>query len=664
MTSTSDKAQARVVVIGAGVGGISFGIALRQKFLGFENFTIYEKESEVAGTWHVNTYPGCSSDIYIHFFSASTDLYPDWEYSHGFQPQIEKYWKSLHRKYDLYSHTEFNTLVTSAEWDPSRKLYHIVTKNLLTGEEKKDSAEVLISALGVLEVVKIPKFVGIEGFKGKTFHSGRWNPDVDLRGKKVAVVGNGASATQFVPVISEDPSTQIVNFIRTPNWFLPPIRSRYHGIEKWLFRYLPFWMRINRFQLFLRSELFYALIFGSPALRKFSTWLAKIYIQWTAPKEYVGKLLPDYTIGCKRVIFDTDYLTCLHRPNVTINFDGIDSLYDEGIITKKGEKIPFDVIIFSTGFETDDYPLYVRGTKETVKQYYDHEGGPKAYLGTTVPGFPNFFLLSGPNTVTGHTSVIYTEECQINYILSLIQPIFEKRISSIDVKPQATDAYNEKIHKRLAKSVFVQCVSWYRKGGTGKVTSIFPGTSTLFWWWLRKVKWDDYQSDEGSKEEWERWVRREKRQRLRRCVKLLAVVLFAAGVRLVCQKRSLLVDRWDASAFLASSKATINEVLAMYNNKLYLFMSCQTVEINDAVFCSQHTKEVCEDCSYDGREENDGFFGFDFIDREALEAPAVTMNKDGQYQCKKHASTACNQCFGWKKQITRARTAAKKAGKK
>ncbi|KAK7458842.1 hypothetical protein VKT23_009851 [Stygiomarasmius scandens] len=546
------------------VGGISFGIALRRQFPGFENFKIYEKESEVAGTWHVNTYPGCSSDIYIHFFSASTDLYPEWEYSHGFQPQIESYWKSLHKKYDLYSHTEFNTLVTSAEWDPTESVYHIVTKNLLTGEEKKDTANILISALGVLEVVKIPQFRGIETFKGQTFHSGRWDHSVDLRGKRVAVVGNGASATQFVPVISEDPSTKVVNFIRTPNWFLPPIRSRYHAIEKFLFRYLPFWMRINRFLLFLRSELFYALIFGSPLLRKLSTRLAKFYIRHTAPKEYADKLMPDYTIGCKRVIFDTNYLACLHRPNVEINFDGIDSIYEEGFVTKKGEKIPFDVIIFSTGFETDDYPLYVRGTKETVKEYYNHEGGPKAYLGTTVPGFPNFFLISGPNTVTGHTSVIYTEECQIGYILSLVRPIFEKRVSSVQVTREATDAYNEKIHARLARSVFVACVSWYRRGGTGKVTSIFPGASTLFWWWLRTVNWDHCGSDEGSREEWAKWVRQQKRQHIKTAVlRTLAFVLVILGFGLALKKKSLLGE-----AFKRARMETLKKLYLVLTAKL------------------------------------------------------------------------------------------------
>ncbi|KAF5360199.1 hypothetical protein D9758_011372 [Tetrapyrgos nigripes] len=501
----------RIVVIGAGVGGISFGIALRRRFPGFENFTIYEKCSEVSGTWRDNTYPGCGSDVAIHFFSASTDLYPDWDYTHGLQPQIKGYWENLHRKYDLYSHTKFNTAVVSAEWDSAKEAYHIVVKDLITGEETMTTAEILISALGPFPNTITPDFKGIETFKGETFHSGAWDHNVDLRNKRVGVVGNGASATQFVPVISEDPSTKVVNFVRTPNWFLPPARAPYSWYHKVLFKYVPFWMKINRLKLFLGTDFFYALVFGSPYLRKMSTALARNYIEMTAPKELLDKLVPTYTLGCKRVIFDTNYLACLHRPNVDITFDGIDSIYEGGIVTKKGEKIPFDVLIFATGFltaVTDEFPLHIRGTKKTVREYYHHEGGPKAYLGTTVPGFPNLFLLTGPNTVTGHTSVIYTEEVQINYMFQLIEPILRKQISSVDVIPSATDAYNKKIHARLEKSVFVDCVSWYRKDRDGKVSSIFPGSATLFWWWLRKVNWDHYTVDSASKGRWERQLRR------------------------------------------------------------------------------------------------------------------------------------------------------------
>ncbi|THU85879.1 FAD/NAD(P)-binding domain-containing protein [Dendrothele bispora CBS 962.96] len=523
--SQSQNGTPRIVVIGAGVGGISFGIALRRRFPGFENFTIYEKAADVGGTWRDNTYPGCSSDVPIHFFSASTDPSPDWDYTHGFQPQIQKYWIDLHKKYDLYNHTQFNALVVSAEWDPTKQAYDIVTKDLLTRKETKSTAEIVVSALGVLEITKIPEFDGIETFKGEMFHSGAWDHSVSLKGKRVGVVGNGASATQFVPVISEDSTTTVVDFCRTPNWFLPPIRTPYSGFQKWLFRHLPLWMKLHRLRFFLTSEVFYALVFGSPLLRRLYSPMARKYIEKNAPKEYVDKLIPTYTMGCKRVIFDTDFLAALHRPNVDITFDGIESIYEGGIVTKKGERKPFDVLIFATGFVTDDFPLYVRGTKETVREYYAHEGGPKAYLGTTVPGFPNFFLISGPNTVTGHTSVIYTEEVQINYIMQVIRPILQKRIGSVDVRGEATDRYNEKIHERLERSVFVDCVSWYRKGRDGKVSSVFPGAGTLFWWWLRKVDWRHYEVDRESKERWEKELgRRRFWSVVRRLVVLSAVV--------------------------------------------------------------------------------------------------------------------------------------------
>ncbi|KAK7434767.1 hypothetical protein VKT23_020045 [Stygiomarasmius scandens] len=330
----------RIVVIGAGVGGVSFGIALRRRFPGFENFTIYEKEHDVGGTWRDNTYPGCSSDIPIHFFSASTDPYPDWDYTHGFQPQIEAYWQSLCIKYDLYSHMEFNTLVISAEWDSAIQAYEVVTKNLKTGKEEKSIAQVVVSALGVLEITRIPEFDGIERFRGRMFHSGAWDHTVDskLSGKRVGVVGNGASATQFVPVISEDPTVKVVEFCRTPNWFLPPIRTPYSDFEKALFRYVPLWMKLHRLRFYLTTEIFYALIFGSPFLRWLYTKVARMYIEQNAPKEYVEQLVPRYTMGCKRVIFDTNWLASLHKPNMKITFDGVGSIYEEGIITKKEKR--------------------------------------------------------------------------------------------------------------------------------------------------------------------------------------------------------------------------------------------------------------------------------------------------------------------------------------
>ncbi|KAL0565023.1 hypothetical protein V5O48_017008 [Marasmius crinis-equi] len=538
--------QPRIVIVGAGVGGIAFAVNLRKKFPGFENFVIYEKANELGGTWRSNTYPGCSSDVPSHFFSLSTDLNPDWDYTHARQSQFLGYWRSVASKYDLYPHMVFNTMVTSATWNPATSKYRVTTRPVKddisqvreSGEEalekvaedmqgeSVDEADIFISALGILEVVRYPNIPGIDTFKGSIFHSGAWDHTVDLQGKRVAVIGNGASATQFVPVISQDPLVQVTNLCRTPNWVLPPIRAEYSPFKKFLFRNVPLVMRLLRFYYWLNTDVFYMLVFGSPLLRSLTRMTLKKYIMDTAPKKYHDKLIPPYTLGCKRVIFDTDYLKCLHRPNVDMNWDGIQSITDDGIITQKGEKLPFDVLIFATGFVADDYPLNVKGARETVKEYYDKNGGPTAYMGTTLPGFPNFFMIAGPNTTTGHTSVIFTEECQIDYMLQLIKPVIHGDVKAVEVTDRATNRYNDKIQNRLRKSVFVDCVSWYRKGSDGKVTSIFPGMASLFWWWFRRVNWNDYRV---SADDPNRWERKRRWQAMKRALKNTILMLLVAG---------------------------------------------------------------------------------------------------------------------------------------
>ncbi|KAF7360618.1 hypothetical protein MVEN_00793500 [Mycena venus] len=504
----------KVVVIGAGIGGMSFGIALRRQ-LGFDDFTIYDKGSDVGGTWRDNVYPGATSDVATHFYSASTDLNPDWSATHTPQAEMYEYWRKLARKYDLYPRMVFNCAVVSAEWKAEEQLYHIVTQDIRTGAQSSTTAKILISALGLLDVPRYPNIAGLTSFQGAMFHSARWDTGVDLQGKRVAVIGNGASAIQFVPLITEDPTVQVTEFCRTANWFKPPTRSNYSSFSKWTFRYVPFVMRAYRLYLYLKSETTYLNIFANPANREKTTVLLTNYIKKTAPKEYHEHLVPDYTLGCKRMLLDTNFLKSLHRPNLTLNWDGIQSIFEEGIVTKNGEKLSFDVIIFGTGFTADKYPLRVVGdTGKTVQEYYDSQSGPKAYLGTTVPGFPNFFIIAGPNLATGHTSAILTEElqerfAQINYILKFVKPILKGLVASFDVTPRATDAYNELIQARLARSVWVQCVSWYRAGGEGKVSSIFPGPMFLYAWWMHAVRWEDYKVNPTSAN-WERKIWREK----------------------------------------------------------------------------------------------------------------------------------------------------------
>ncbi|KAF9442531.1 FAD/NAD(P)-binding domain-containing protein [Macrolepiota fuliginosa MF-IS2] len=546
MQDTQSLPPPRVVIIGAGTGGLSLAIKLKQQ-LGYDNFTIFEKGHDVGGTWRDNTYPGCSSDISMVMYSLSTEKH-DWSHSHGTSPSILSYWKDLTTKYNLYPRIQLNTAVTSVTWDDAMKIHRISLENVKTGEKWVSEAEVVVSAIGVLEVPRFAQIQGRENFKGETWHSARWPSDGGerLRGKKVAVIGNGASATQFVPCITEDPAVQVTEFCRTPNFFLPPVRIEYSATRRWIYRNIPFVQRFWRWLMYLRHELFYLLIFGSGIMRYLSTKIATYYIKYVAPKEYHEQLVPKYTMGCKRVIFDTNFLEALHRPNLDLNWDGVDRIIEDGIITQKGEKISFDIIIFATGYAADKFPLKVHGIRGSIQDYFVENNGPQAYLGTTFPGFPNFFTILGPNTATGHTSVIFTNETQADYIIQLITPILTRHVATIEVKPEATEEYNEKIQKRLAGSVFVNCQSWYRVGGTGKITNIFPGATTLFWLWLRKPKWGDY-TGLGLEE----WLQRRQKNKMwnvvRWCVTLLLLLGAAAAVGVVLQRNGALprwLERW------------------------------------------------------------------------------------------------------------------------
>ncbi|KAF9004036.1 hypothetical protein BDQ17DRAFT_472624 [Cyathus striatus] len=493
-------------------------------FSGLFNFTIYEKAGDIGGTWRDNVYPGCSSDVAMYFYSLSTDLKPQWSSSFGYQPEILAYLKELADKYSLTSHIVVNCRVVSAVWDHSSQLYRITTEDLPLGKRRVRTAQIVVSAIGVLEIPKLPDIPGITKFQGPIFHSARWNTSIDLRGKRVAVIGNGASATQFVPAISELPGIKVTQFCRTPNWYLPPVHLPISSWMRWIFERSAFAMRVYRFCLYLRTEMSYILVFGNEVLRQFATKWVRNYMARLAPKRYHDRIFPTYPLGCKRVLFDTGYMPALHRPSLELNFDGISSIDESAIITVKGERLPFDTIITGTGFVVHKYPIEIRGkTGLSVQEYYDSAGGPTAYLGTSIPGFPNFYMISGPNTVTGHISLLFIEEIQkINYIIQMIKPVLEGKVSSFEVTTHACESYNEKIQAKLSRSVFIHCVSWYRLGGTGRVTSMFPGPGMLFWWWLRRPRWEHYTTIGATK----KWIKESRPRTFEWLASAFAVIAF------------------------------------------------------------------------------------------------------------------------------------------
>ncbi|KAH7913943.1 hypothetical protein BJ138DRAFT_1001148 [Hygrophoropsis aurantiaca] len=529
--------QPKVVIIGAGVGGLSFATSLKRK-LGFVNFTIYEKASEVGGCWRANTYPGCSSDVQIHWYSLSSDLNPHWNKSHGLQPEILEYWIHLSKKYILYPHIAFNTKVISVEWSEKDQHYDIITEDVVSGQRSFDSANIVISAIGVLENPHIPRDIpGFDCFKGTYFHSARWPGGLDLRHKRVAVIGNASSGAQFVPSISEDPTVEVVNFIRTPTWFNTRPHIPYTDTQKWIFANVPFAMRLHRAWIMFQFE--YPLLrpLSEDGKQKRIESFTK-YLLESTPSKYHDKIIPTHPPGCKRTVANSGFLASLSRPNLTLNFDGISQITEDGIITKTGENLQFDVIIYATGFKGDTYPLPVRGLNgTTIQGYYESHGGPTGYLGTTIPDFPNYYLLAGPNTGTP-TSTLFIEEVQIAYAMQLVKPVLDGLASSFSVTHAATDAYNAQLQARLSRSVHVQCYSWARTGGTGKAFNPFPWAITIWWWRLRRPIWEHYHAVGAD-----RWVKQRRFERGFRFFKM-AILVFAVlarwklgspSVRMVCE---------------------------------------------------------------------------------------------------------------------------------
>ncbi|KAF8709022.1 hypothetical protein RHS03_03348, partial [Rhizoctonia solani] len=384
--------------------------------------------------------------VFIRPQSLSSEPNPDWSRSFAPREEIYQYWKGLVNKHSIEPHIKFNTEFVSAAWNEKDKSYTMRLRDVKTHQVKEVRAKIVISAVGYFNHPRWPDVPGRETFEGDLLHAQMWDHSVPLSGKRVALIGNGCSGAQILPVISEDSSTKVTNFCRTPSWFVP--------------RYM--------------TE----------------------YIKSVAPAQYHQYLIPNYEVGCKRVVWDPGYLKSLHRPNVEMEWDPIAKILPDGIETVSGRKHQFDVIAFATGFDISQSLVFdLTGTNgQRLQEYYDREGGPTGYLGTTIPGFPNWFTVLGPNTVTGHSSVIFAEELQMDYIIQLLRPILAGDVKGLMPRADSTRAWNKWAQSKLGNHVWSNCVSWYRVDGkNGKNFTIWPGGNLHMWWSLRKPDWKDFE---------------------------------------------------------------------------------------------------------------------------------------------------------------------------
>src|SRR5690554_783641 len=477
-----------VIIVGAGFGGLCMAIKLRNA--GIENFLILEKGAEVGGTWRDNNYPGCACDVQSHMYSYSFAPKSDWSKRYAPWDEIQQYILDTTEQYGLRPFIRFGQEVNAAHFDKDRGEWTIGTGN---GESYRCKHFVLAS--GPLHVPAIPKIRGLDKFKGKLFHSARWDHDYDLTGKNVVSIGTGGSAIQYVPEIAPKVG-QLYVFQRTPAWVIPRDERRYLGIEKKLFEQLPLLRKLHRARLYWTNEARVWPVFN-PMLARTLQQLPKAFIRLQVKDpEIARKLTPDYTIGCKRVLISNKYYPAFNRPNVELVTEGIQEIREHSIVTRDGVERPADCIILGTGFVVDpriymkDFP--VTGLPGHVLQK-DWKDGPESYLGVTTSGYPNLYQLVGPNSGLGHNSIIFMIEAQSDYIVQCIQTLRSKGADYLNLKPEVQRKFNQDVQKAVQGTVWTTgCTSWYQQED-GKNVAIWPWSTWKFWLRTRKVNEAEYQ---------------------------------------------------------------------------------------------------------------------------------------------------------------------------
>jgi cation diffusion facilitator CzcD-associated flavoprotein CzcO len=464
----------RVAILGAGAGGLCAAVQLRAA--GIETFTIYERSEGVGGTWRDNSYPGAGCDVPSHLYSFSFAPKVDWSRRYAYQPEILGYFEGLVERYGLGPHLRLRTEVTAATWDDATSTWTVEL-----GDGSTETADVVISGLGQLNRPHVPDIPGLEDFAGTWFHSARWDHDHDLRGERVAVIGIGASAIQFVPQVAKD-ARQLVLFQRSSNYVAPKNDRAFRAWERWLLANVPGVERAYRESIYWRLEARFAIMrrgsrLGRILRGRFQDQLRPLVSQRLTEEA----LIPDYPPGCKRILIADDWYPTLLRPTVSVVTDRVERITPTGVVDGTGREWPADTIIFGTGFRTTEFlaPLRVRG-RAGADLNEAWAGGARAYLGVSVPSFPNLFLLYGPNTNLGHNSILFMIEQQVAYTLSMLAAAMEQGAAAVDVRPEAAERFDAEVQAAAAGTVWADdCHSWY-KTEDGRITNNWTDHTTTY----------------------------------------------------------------------------------------------------------------------------------------------------------------------------------------
>ena len=471
--STSSPRHVQVAIAGSGFGGL--GAAIRLGEAGFSDYLVFEKSAELGGVWRDNTYPGCACDVESHLYSFSFARNPSW--SRAFSPasEIKAYLYACAERFGVLPNLRFDHEILNAAWDDDAQLWRLDTKH------GPFTADVLVGAVGALSAPAIPQLPGLDTFAGTTFHSARWNHDHDLQGRRVAVIGTGASAIQFVPFVQRE-AKKLTLFQRTPPWIVPRGDHAISDRKKSILE------RSNVAQWLLRARIYglreaMALPFFDERIAKVTQRLGMMHLQRSVRDPALrAKLTPSYTMGCKRILLSDDYYPAVAQPNVDVVTDSIVEIRPQGVLTKDGVLHEVDTIVFATGFEVQKYPFAnrIRGRHgRTLEETW--KAGMTAHLGTTVAGFPNLFLIQGPNTGLGHTSVITMIEAQIDHVVAALSHLRSFTLSSLEPKPEAQSAFVAEVDAKTKRTVWISggCKSWYLDE-RGRNSALWPGFTFTF----------------------------------------------------------------------------------------------------------------------------------------------------------------------------------------
>ncbi|UJR21711.1 hypothetical protein I4U23_024788 [Adineta vaga] len=488
--NNQENNEYNVIIVGTGFSGLGAAIKLNQ--IGMQNYILLERSAHLGGTWYANQYPGCACDVPSNLYSFSFEPNPNWSYYFGRQPEIYEYLNHCADKYHVRQHIHFNTTVTQLKWLEDRQLWEVTTGS--NNEEKVFYSRSVILGTGPLSSAAYPTDIkGIDKFEGEMCHTAKWNKSFDFVNKRVAVIGTGASAIQVVPEIQQMNVSQLLVFQRTPPWVVPRIDRRVTNFEKRLFAYFPILQKlIRRCIYWSRESYILSFVYRWPIHYMIQQLVQHNLNGEVKDLELRNKVTPTWTLGCKRVLVTSDWYPALQKPNVKLITNRIREIKAHSIVTHDGDEYPVDIIIWSTGFETQKFGIPIYGIN---KCSLDEEWSEtmKAYRGVTIPNYPNLFLLLGPNSRLGHSSVIIMLEAQLKYLKEIFIYMNENNVRSVSVKQSAYDKYNQWLQSKLKQTVWRSggCQSWYQNAN-GDVTTIWPDFTWIYRSLLRNFDYENY----------------------------------------------------------------------------------------------------------------------------------------------------------------------------